>query len=636
MLPRTLLLAWLALPIARARAAPGDGSVALRIHDLQGRGHLSPYEGATVHAVPGVVTALAPDGFYLQDPEPDDDPATSEGIYVFTASPPTVEVGEAVRVTGRVSEHRPSSGGLTITELLPSAIEGWSSAAIVTPAALGAGGRAVPTEIIDDDTTGSVEAPNETTFDPEHDGIDFYESLEGMWVRLPRARVVGPTNRYGEVWVVVDEAESATGTNAAGGLTRADGDENPERMKLDDALFEGRMPALDVGARLGPISGVVSYAFDAFALLPGAPPASDGARRAPAPTTLEGDASRVTLATYNVENLAPPRGEADEARLARVAEHIASALAGPDVVALQEVQDSSGAEDDGVTGAARTYEALTAAILARGGPRYAFTDVPPADGADGGQPGGNIRVGFLYRPDRVALHPSPGGRGGSDDEARPNAGSLGASLSYNPSRVAPSDPAFRGCRKSLAAQFDFLPTGQSFFVVNDHLGSKLGADPLFGRLQPPADPREAVRAAQAAAIADFVRELRALDPDAPVVVLGDLNDFAGSRALAALEREASLVDLAEAKLPTPERYGYVYEGSAQALDHVLVPRALVDRAELEIIHLNADYADAASDHDPEVLRLALRERPVTHAGRRHRHLGLARLLFLLAWLFGLL
>jgi hypothetical protein len=51
------------------------------------------------------------------------------------------------------------------------------------------------------------------------DGIDFYESLEGMLVQVNNARVVGPTNRFGEIWVVGDNGSNASGANMRGGLT---------------------------------------------------------------------------------------------------------------------------------------------------------------------------------------------------------------------------------------------------------------------------------------------------------------------------------------------------------------------------------------------------------------------------------
>jgi len=48
---------------------------------------ISPQNGQTVTNVPGVVTGLrtsSSKGFWFQDPTPDSDPATSEGLFVFT------------------------------------------------------------------------------------------------------------------------------------------------------------------------------------------------------------------------------------------------------------------------------------------------------------------------------------------------------------------------------------------------------------------------------------------------------------------------------------------------------------------------------------------------------------------------
>ena len=61
----------------------------LRIHDIQGRQHLSPYRGSFALDVPGVVTARRFNGFYFQDAQPDADDRTSEGIFVFTGGSPS-------------------------------------------------------------------------------------------------------------------------------------------------------------------------------------------------------------------------------------------------------------------------------------------------------------------------------------------------------------------------------------------------------------------------------------------------------------------------------------------------------------------------------------------------------------------
>ncbi|MBK9492021.1 MAG: Ig-like domain repeat protein [Haliscomenobacter sp.] len=78
----------------------------IRIRDIQSVTHISPYNGQVVANIPGIVTAVRNNGFYLQDPNPDADDATSEGIFVFTSSAPTVSVGNAIKVTGTVTEFR--------------------------------------------------------------------------------------------------------------------------------------------------------------------------------------------------------------------------------------------------------------------------------------------------------------------------------------------------------------------------------------------------------------------------------------------------------------------------------------------------------------------------------------------------
>jgi hypothetical protein len=176
-----------------------------RIRDIQGRAHRSPLEGDRVEGVPGIVTAVTGNGFWMQDPYPDGDRATSEGLFVFTRSAPQVEVGDEVHTRGTVTEYRPGeeSGNTTITELTQPSVRLLSTGNdLPAPTVLGAGGRTPPGAVIDDDAAGSIEHGG--SFDADEDGIDFYESLEGMRVQVNDALVVGPTNQYGETWVVGD------------------------------------------------------------------------------------------------------------------------------------------------------------------------------------------------------------------------------------------------------------------------------------------------------------------------------------------------------------------------------------------------------------------------------------------------
>ena len=69
-------------------------------------------------------------------------------------------------------------------------------------------------------------------------------------------------------------------------------------------------------------------------------------------------------------------------------------------------------------------------------------------------------------------------------------------------------------------------------------------------------------------------------------------------------------------LPAEERYSYVFDGNSQVLDQILVSDELMTPApEYDSVHVNAEFADQASDHDPQVARVVVRgtgnaERPV--------------------------
>jgi predicted extracellular nuclease len=86
------------------------------------------------------------------------------------------------------------------------------------------------------------------------------------------------------------------------------------------------------------------------------------------------------------------------------------------------------------------------------------------------------------------------------------------------------------------------------------------------------------------------------------VVLGDLNDFQFSPALRELTSHHRLQDLMNT-LPRDERYSYVFEGNSQALDHALVSGRMVP--DYDVVHVNSEFADQASDHDPQVVRLTV-------------------------------
>lgn len=578
-----------------------SGSV--RIRDIQGRAHISPLNGQAVSSVPGIVTARANNGFWFQDPSPDADPATSEGIFVFTSSAPTVAVGDAVVVSGTVSEFRPggnTTGNLTTTEIVtPTVVVLSSGNPLPAPVVIGAGGRIPPGKVIDDDATGNVETSG--SFDPATDGIDFYESLEGMRVQINTAVAVGPTNSFGEIAVVGDGGANASRRSARGGIVIAPDDFNPERIILDDTLAP--MPQVKVGDSAAVVIGVLDYSFGNFKLLPSVSPAFTSGGLAPESTVAQGP-NQLAIAAFNVENLDPSDGAP---KFAALAQQIVQNLRSPDIIALTEVQDNNGATNDAVVDASVTLNTLINAIVAAGGPSYLYRQIDPVDDTNGGEPGGNIRVAFLFNPARVAFVDRPGG--GPTIANAVDVGAFGPQLRFSPGLLDPTNAAFNTSRKPLAGEFLFK--GHRLFLIGNHFNSKGGDQPLFGRAQPPERSSEVQRGAQAAIVAGFVQSLLATDPAAKVVVLGDLNDFEFSPALATL-KAVGLVDLVES-LPPEERYTYVFDGNSQVLDHILVSSALATGAapEYDIVHINAEFTDRTSDHDPEVVRLALPTPEVT-------------------------
>ena len=144
------------------------------------------------------------------------------------------------------------------------------------------------------------------------------------------------------------------------------------------------------------------------------------------------------------------------------------------------------------------------------------------DGTDGGQPGGNIRQVFLYRLDRdLEFVDRPGGDATTAVEVTGTGRST--ALSVSPGRIAPTSEAWSASRKPLVGEFRFR--GETVFVVAVHFSSKGGDDPLFGRWQSPVRFTEEQRHLQAAAVRDFADALLSADPQAKLVVAGDVNDF---------------------------------------------------------------------------------------------------------------
>ncbi|PAX06324.1 Calx-beta domain-containing protein [Sphingomonas lenta] len=589
-----------------------DDIATLRIHEIQGAGHRSAYEGQAV-VTSGVVTQVVGNGFYIQEPNPDASRATSEGIFVFTRTAPgaAATVGNLVRVTGEVGEFRPGADplNLTVTQIAPSAaLEVVSTGNALPGAALiGPDGLAPPTTIIEDDGFSS--------FNPATDGVDFYESLEGMRVTVQDPVVIQPTNGFGEIWTLASrDGADLLGTNLSadglpvvrggeGGLgvvnQLAGSDFNPERIQIDG--LSGDLADVATGTVLADVTGILSYSFGNYEVLTASVTVAKTAAPTQETTALAGADDALLLASYNVLNLDPNDGDGDadvaSGRFDAIAFDIATNLNLPDVIVLQEVQDDDGSVNSDVVSANGTLSLLSDRIFAASGIRYSFQDNPfITDDRSGGEPGGNIRVAFLYRQDRVDL-----------DEAS-------VATLVDPAAQA-NDPAnpFYAARPPLVG--DFLFNGERVTVVGNHFTSKGGSSPLYGSVQPSVAGGEVRRAQQADVVNDYVEARLAADAGARIVVAGDLNEFQFEEPLGVLTGvleldgatlssggAAELRNLTEL-LPENERYSYVFEGNAQQLDHVLVTNALSSGAAVDVVHINRD--GFAADHDPVVARLVI-------------------------------
>ncbi|MEV6988847.1 endonuclease/exonuclease/phosphatase family protein [Streptomyces sp. NPDC093228] len=571
----------------------------VRIHDIQGTTRTSPLAGRTVTDVAGIVTGVrtygSSRGFWIQDPTPDNDPATSEGVFVFTSSTPKVAVGDSVTVTGTVSEYVPggaSTGNQSVTEITKPTVTVLSGGNAV-PAPVVVDARSVPDRYNpagDKAANGSI---NGLALRPQKYALDYYESLEGMNVQVSDTRVVTATDPYTELWVTVKPHENA---DRRGGTVYGSYDsQNTGRLQIQSLGPAADFPTADVGDTLtGPTAGPMDFnQFGGYILVANriGTLKSGGLQRE---TTRRQSRDELALATYNVENLDPA-----DTTFAAHASAIVNNLRSPDIVSLEEIQDDNGATDDGTVGASLTVNKLIDAIVAAGGPRYEWRSIDPVNDQDGGEPGGNIRQVFLFNPGRVSFTDRPGGDSTTAVGVTKVHGK--AQLTASPGRIDPAGEAWTNSRKPLAGEFVFR--GRTVFVIANHLTSKGGDQPLTAQYQPPSRSSETQRHLQATEVNTFVKDILAKQGNADVVTLGDMNDFEFSDTTKILEGQGDLWSAIKS-LPRSERYTYDYQGNSQVLDQILVSPSIRRGCDFDYdsVHINSEFHDQISDHDPQVLR----------------------------------
>ena len=534
-------------------------------------------------------------------PKPDGDSATAEGIFVANGGALRVLAGDDVIVLGTVAEIAPGgtlSHDLTVTTLTNAGVTLISTKnALPAAVVMGQNGRTLPAAVIEDDAL--------TSFDPASDGLDFYESLEGMRVQVNDAIVVGPSTADGDFWVLADGAANAGPRTDRGGVYAQADDANPERIRVSGELryATANMPAVTAGATFdGPLVGIMDYDRASYALrVTQALSVVLTTQLAPEVTPLTGDALYQSIATLDVGNLG---GSAGDGTFAAKAALIVRNLRSPDIVVLDEVGDNNGAVDDGIVAADVTFGRLIAAVQQAGGPAYAYAQVDPFDAEDGGELGSNARLGLLYNPQRVQMVTNKPGDAGTDNSVSCTAGQ--ASLALNPGRIGANAGDFLDGRKPLVAQFSVA--GERLFVIAVHFDGKESDTPEYGAEQPVSAYSATRRQAQAQLVHDFVAQILDCEPEAKVVVAGNPNDDLYASSVGGL-KGASLFPLMDL-LPANARFSSVRAGNSRVTTQMLVSSALwMNAPRFDVVHVQAEFAGTAVHDDPVVAKVALTKVP---------------------------
>ncbi len=588
-------------PRSQADIRPGPCSVAARpavtIAQLQGTTAATPYDAETTFGrLAGCVTGVTADGFFLQDPAADANPATSDGIFVF-------------RYTTWQNPRNLTPG--TLVELHDFRVQEFYG----------------QTEIVglSDDTTASYRTigrcplpapgPIPPPGDPAADPAATYERFEGMRVSLSfDGSVIGPTHRYASRYpagdpeiVLLDRGSPFYGRRVFAESAALEQAPLLPEGRGSIALSGGLGVDLPLAGTLDQITatgltGILAFQFGRYVLLVDDPtrlkvtdlPDPAAAERAIGP-------DEFAICSFNVLDLfdAVDDGDGDvgdwspaslgefQAQLAKRAAAIRQNLQGCTVVGLQEIEGK---------------DAVWAALAAAAGPRYRYDYYESADFRD-------ITVGLLYDTRRVELR-----RSASAQTCTPTDYGVDYTAARGPRATA------NPCDADTYPLFDRPPYVADLVVRNargdralevrvivNHFKSKRGDE---------ADnaPRRVLQAAFVAGL------LAAADAEPNAVALGDFNDLLASDTLAQFGGE---VNLFARYVPPADRYTYIYDGRAEVLDHFVATPGL-DAYYLAggPVHINADFPEKltpdttslrSSDHDPLFVRFAFRRTGVSDA-----------------------
>jgi len=549
------------------------------ICDVQGSGLWSELADQAV-TVQGVVTGVGRRGFFVQSVKSSYDPLVSDAIYVFSPKWPAIQ-GALLEITGKVMDYVRQDNGKPVTQIKLAEVR-----------VIKRRGPAIkPFELTADNV------PADTI-----EQAIFLNGLEAMLVSIAAGQTfIAPSNPFGDYVLILDADKPVAGITRTGQGGVLIDHQNPLRWYPGFRMTHyADAPLVNVGAKLlSRVTGPLNYRVEAWQIAVTHPIEVEPSNYSLSASHLKPEAGFVTIMTLNTFNLdmhveskslvKNPGKDVDDdwgdGRFHSLAQAVVLQANVPDIIALQEIQDNDGAEMTTVVAADATYQGLITTIEQLSGIEYRWVDIAPGIGADGGQPGGSIRNGYLYNPERVDL------------------------VQGSARLIGLGEPAFKGSRKSLVAHFREKESGYELACVNVHLASKRHQHSIFAPEQPGFDARLPVRIEQAKIIKNELAAMRQQGLD--YYVTGDFNDTEESETLAALmdDDSANLVF----QLKPEQRYDYNHRGKLQVLMHGIVPKELAaKRAEYDIIHGNellgiqpGQSSDKPSDHAYVIARIRM-------------------------------
>ncbi|WP_073507845.1 endonuclease/exonuclease/phosphatase family protein [Streptobacillus notomytis] len=573
-------------------------SISETISEIQGKGMYSSYQDKNVTKVRGIVTALKKtrynNGFFMQSQRYDRDPRTSEGIYVENKNGIDVKVGDLVTVDGQVKEIYFTK----VDETQPPITSIQSKSIKILKRNL----KVKPLEHTGKDIPKKVHNGDKKMLDIKKNAMDYYESLEGVLIKIKKPVITGFKEKYGDITIIPSDGMYAGIRSINGGVVynnyeleqtqRITVNTNPWNL-VEKGKFKNNISPNPGDRFAGDIEGIVFYEHGEYRLYPTSafPGIIDGMTK-PDKNKYVYDEQMLNVVSYNIENFS--HVDAPE-RVDELANQVATILQTPDILGLIEVGDDDGQKGSSVVSSEKNMSAVVAAIKEKTGIDYGFVSVDPIDGKDGGWSEMHIRNVILYRKDRINLPYYNQGDAMNDTEVIKEEGNV--KLTYNPGRIGNQAQIWEEVRKPLVAQFEF--NGKNIFVIANHLKSKRSDDKVYGVNHPVIRKSEEVRIPQAEHINSFVKEILSNDENATVIVLGDMNDFEFSKTIKSINGD-ELIDVIS-ELPENERYTYVYQGASQTLDNIMINKKYKNNVNIDVIRVNSEFTldqGSFSDHDP--------------------------------------